>query len=112
MHKFLPDGSVQTLNSIVPIQLTLDAPLLLMGWRNLTGAVEQVYQQDYGVMISIEKMDIKPAIPLEAVDDLYILYTITPIKYTVIGSVDEDGEVIAFSLQNFVKFDYSGENNG
>jgi hypothetical protein len=47
-------------------------------------------------------------IPLEAIDDLYILYTVTPIKYTVIGSVDEDGEVVAYSLQDFVKFDYSG----
>jgi len=96
---------------VSPIELTFDAPLLLKGWRNLVGAVEEVYRQDYGVLISIEKMDIKPVIPLEAVDDLYILYTIAPIKYTIIGAVDEDGEVIAFSLQDFVEFDYSGESN-
>jgi hypothetical protein len=43
---------------VQPIQVTLDAPLLLKGWRNLIGAVEQLYQQDHGALISIEKMDI------------------------------------------------------
>jgi len=73
------------------IELTLDAPLLLKGWRNLIGAVEEVYQQDYGVVISIEKMDIKPVIPLDAIDDLYILYMILQLRTAIRNSLNFGG---------------------
>ena len=64
-----------------PIEITLDADLLLKGRRHFTRVVEEYYKENHEIEVAIFEMDIKPVIPLQAVDGLYILYTVTPTKY-------------------------------